>query len=84
LDTILKDIKEEIRRQDEKWRGGNRQMNDEWSLDRGYVILLEEVGEVAKSILEKDNNELYKECVQSATILMRLAAMSRNLDFYEF
>jgi hypothetical protein len=42
------------------------------TLDRQYVILLEEIGEIAKAILEDNKEELKIEILQSMAMLLKL------------
>jgi len=60
---IFSVVGEERKSQDEKW-GANRDLDDRtWA-----VVLMEEVGEVANSILEYDDEELFTELVQVAAV----------------
>ena len=52
---------------------GNRHM---------YVALGEEVGEVARALLENDREKLVKECIQVAASAIRIAAEG-DADFGE-
>ena len=62
-DYILELVYLERSRQDKKW-GYPRQVSDElW-----YTILGEEVGEVARGILERDVDNLKDELVQVAAV----------------
>ena len=56
-------IEIERNRQDEKW-GEQRHTDEKW-----LAIAVEELGEVAKAVLEKDDVELLPEIVQLAAVL---------------
>lgn len=58
-------VTEERTRQDQKW--GPLPRNLPWKT--WLAILLEEVGEVAKALLEHDDVELSKECIQCAAVI---------------
>lgn len=64
FDTVLVDVLAERLRQDQEW-GADRDLRDE----RWFVILMEEMGEIAKSLLE-DGAAEYEELVQSAAVLV--------------
>lgn len=65
MNTILitHDVVAEIVRQNEKWGGQRELPSTLWA-----TILMEEVGEVAKAILEKDNTNAREELVQCAAL----------------
>ncbi len=65
MEQVFDAIREERRRQDEKW-GADRDQNDMIWL----TILIEEVGEVAQSILQKDWIGATMELVQCAAVLV--------------
>lgn len=83
METVLEKIRAERKRQDNKW-GEDRELDP-------YVwlaILVEEVGEVAKSILEDKPNETEKETVQVSAVgtawlegMERRRLTPRALDF---
>jgi NTP pyrophosphatase (non-canonical NTP hydrolase) len=50
-------------RQDEKW-GAQDHSDEKW-----LVILMEEVGEIAKAMLEKDEDEMIFEMIHSAAVI---------------
>lgn len=62
--SIYKLIQIERDRQDEKW-GANRQQHPMTWL----TILLEEIGEVAKAILNRDWNNVKEELIQCAAVI---------------
>lgn len=62
-EKILQEIRNERDRQDVKW-GSRRQLPQEVWL----TILVEEVGEVAESILKRDNDNYPVELVQVAAV----------------
>ena len=73
LDAIALEDVEQLKK-----RGKQRHSVDEWML-----IASEEVGEAAKAILEGRNNkgkleEVEKECIQAATLYLKIAAMVRR------
>lgn len=59
--NIWQDICQERKRQDEIWGADRNQSGYVWN-----AILTEEVGEVAKEVLEEDVERLYTELVQVA------------------
>jgi len=61
------DVKDERGRQDAKW-GSQRDLPDRTWL----AILVEEVGEVAKAMLEHDDEGLKKEIVQVAAVAVAM------------
>lgn len=69
---ITKLILEERLRQDKKWGADRDQNNFMWQ-----VILTEEVGEAAESILKNDADNLQKELIQCAAVIY---AWLENLD----
>lgn len=78
MNTILitGDILGEIDRQDNKW-GDQRKLDSTlWT-----TIFLEEVGEVAKAVLEKDNVNAREELVQCAALCYQ---MINAIDSGEF
>ena len=60
-------VKEERERQDAKWGSQRDLPNPTW-----LAILVEEVGEVAKAILERDEEGLNKEIVQVAAVAVAM------------
>lgn len=64
MNDPLQDIMEERSRQDRKW--GLQNHHDLYWL----AILMEEVGEAAKSIIEKKQQDAEKELVQCAAVLV--------------
>ena len=60
--------------QDEKW-GEQRHSDEKW-----LAILLEELGEAAKAVLEKNEEGLLEETVQVAAVLQNWVT-SRNFFF---
>ena len=74
--NIITEIVEERKRQDEKW-GVRNQLHTWW-----LVILLEEVGECAKALLEGDG--LRNEIIQSAAVCLAwLENIERESDSEE-
>lgn len=74
-EKVMIDILQERKRQLEKW-GVQNHSNCVW-----VTILMEEIGEMAKSILEKDGyNILREEIIQVATVAM---AFVESLDRWE-
>ena len=64
MEHIFELIREERKRQDVKWGAGRHLHDYEW-----LAILVEEVGEVAKEILERPNTtSLLSELVQVASV----------------
>ena len=66
MEEILDLIREERRKQDEKW-GGKNFLNDYSAM----TILTEEIGEVAHAILEKDFKNMEEELVQVAAVCVK-------------
>lgn len=64
-------IEMERSRQDEKW-GEQNHSDEKW-----LAILLEELGEAAKSVLEKNDTDLLAEVVQVGAVLQNWV-ISRN------
>jgi len=60
--------------QDEKW-GEQKHSDEKW-----LAILLEELGEAAKSVLEKNNAELLEEVVQVGAVLQNWVT---SRDWYD-
>ena len=69
---ITKLVLEERLRQDKKWGADRNQDNYVWQ-----VILTEEVGEAAESVLKDDTDNLQKELVQCAAVIF---AWLENID----
>jgi NTP pyrophosphatase (non-canonical NTP hydrolase) len=65
-DLILFDIYDERIRQDKKWGKINKKM-----LPLMPSVLLEEAGEVARAVLEKDHENLQVELVQVAAVCVK-------------
>lgn len=70
-DKFFKDMMHERKRQIEKW--GFRVLDMPYYL----TILVEEVGEVARAILDKDPKDIRDELIQVATVAK---TMAENLD----
>ncbi len=49
------------------------------SLEALAVVLMEEIGEVARAILEKDSENLRDECIDAAAVLRRMYEQSNDL-----
>lgn len=71
MNTILVEILKERARQDQKW--GVQNHSDE----RWYLILAEEVGEVAKSIVENDTENLEYELIQVMAVVYAWLQISK-------
>lgn len=71
MNTILVEILKERARQDQKW--GVQSHSDE----RWYLILAEEVGEVAKSIVENDTENLEYELIQVMAVVYAWLQISK-------
>ena len=68
-------IEAERQRQDKKW-GQQNHKGEKWML-----IAVEEIGEIAKAILEKDTLNYYLEIIQAAAVLTAWAESEmRHLD----
>lgn len=61
---VYQDIMTERARQDHKW-GEQNHMAPKWSL-----IMLEELGEVAKEILEHNHDKYMKELIQATAVMV--------------
>jgi len=71
LKKFLIDLEKEWNNQDNKFP------NQKHTLEKWIVIIMEEIGEVSKEVLEiysnnYDFSKLYKELIQSITLLIRL------------
>jgi len=71
LDNFIKDLENEWNNQDNKFP------NQVHSLEKWLVIIMEEIGEISKEVLEIECNDfdfykLHKELIQSITLLIRL------------
>ena len=74
-DRVLHDVLGERKRQDDKWGDQLYNTNERWN-----VIGVEEVGEVAKSILDRDKDmHLYEEIVQVAAVYVAWAESLQRL-----
>ena len=63
MDRVFELIRYERKKQDEKWGVDRNLSSFEW-----LTVLTEEVGECAKAILKRDNNNLKREIIQVAAI----------------
>lgn len=70
-DNVLEEVRRERKRQDDKW--GEQNHPAEW----WFVILSEELGEVARALFEADLDQYRKEAVQVAAVAV---AMVEALD----
>jgi NTP pyrophosphatase (non-canonical NTP hydrolase) len=71
-ETLIRLIKDERERQDEKWGAGRKLPNEVW-----LTILTEEVGEAAQATLKRDETSLIMELLQVASVsLAWLEALS--------
>ena len=66
MDKFLNLIKEERQMQDKKW--WNPHFSSNYS---GVAVLTEEVGEVARVVLEKDTDNLKGELIQVAAVCVK-------------
>src|SRR5690242_8845044 len=66
MDNIIKDILNEVARQDVKW-GKNRILKK----DLWLVVMGEEYGEVAEAILNNDNDNYREELIQLAALCLQ-------------
>jgi|TARA_R110002110_G_scaffold110681_3_gene275806 NTP pyrophosphatase (non-canonical NTP hydrolase) len=74
-DRVFHDVLGERKRQDDKWGDQLYNTNERWN-----VIGVEEVGEVAKSILDRDKDmHLYEEIVQVAAVYVAWAESLQRL-----
>ncbi len=65
----IKDLYDEMSYQNEVWGENRTQQLELW-----LTILTEEIGEIAKEILEKnDVQNLYHECIQVAAVAIHMA-----------
>lgn len=71
-DGLIEEIKNERRRQDEKFGIENAYIPERW-----IVILTEEVGEVSTAIIDKDEQQYHDELVQVAAVA--LAALENQM-----
>ena len=72
-EAIMADIKTERRAQDMKW-GVQTHEPEKW-----MTILMEEVGETARAVLERDPKNYYAELVQVAAVcVVALECMGRH------
>lgn len=67
-EMVLKEVRAERARQDEKW-GSQRLLPD----GKWLAILTEELGEVAKAVLEHDDGEITKELIQVGAVAVAWA-----------
>lgn len=68
----IEDVKSEAMRQNKKW-GEQNHDDGKWAL-----ILLEELGETAKDILEKNPRNADKELIESATVILQWISCRRR------
>jgi len=64
----LEDVLSERYRQDELWGDQSKHPNERW-----LVILIEEVGEVARAMYDEDDGHIYEEIIQCAAVCMAWA-----------
>ncbi|MYF97761.1 hypothetical protein F4212_01295 [Candidatus Poribacteria bacterium] len=74
MQTFQDFIQQEREYQDRKW-GKQNHPDEKW-----LAIFVEEVGEMSKAILEKNDVELFEEIVQAAAVLQAWVT-SRLFDF---
>ena len=70
---MIKDLLNERTRQNNIWGDQVQNTNDRWN-----VIAVEEVGEVARSIYEEDDINLYREIIQTAAVYVAWAEAIRR------
>jgi len=78
-DTIIIKIVTERNRQDAKWGRYAGLWDDSDQLK--LTVVMEEIGEIAKAILEDDSINLYEEIIQSMAVLMAWAEVIEHGDF---
>jgi NTP pyrophosphatase (non-canonical NTP hydrolase) len=66
--NVLEDVLFERLRQDELWGDQSGHANERW-----LVILIEEVGEVARAMYDDDEGHTYEEIIQCAAVCMAWA-----------
>ncbi len=72
-DCWLPAVLDERARQDDKWRGGPGDCSHPHTPDRQRLtVLTEEVGEVARAILDNQPDQLHAELVQVAAVCAAL------------
>lgn len=76
---VLQDVLEERRRQDAKW-------GEQWHTSLYWLgILMEEVGETSKAIIERKSDDIRKELVQVAAVAVAwLENIERAKNLKEF
>lgn len=67
-DDILAEVAQERERQDQLFPGAWDRLDDYYQRTKRLTILVEEVGEVARAVLEKDLLNLEVELVQVAAV----------------
>ena len=72
-DAVIQDVLNERTRQNDIWGDQVQNTSDRWN-----VIAVEEVGEVARSIYEEDDLNLYKEIIQTAAVYVAWAEAIRR------
>ena len=76
-DDVIQDVLNERTRQNNIWGDQVQNTNDRWN-----VIAVEEVGEVARSIYEEDDINLYREIIQTAAVYVAWAEAIRRWSIY--
>jgi NTP pyrophosphatase (non-canonical NTP hydrolase) len=66
MDNVFRLVREERRQQDAKWGPSNRILVG--TPEEQLAILVEEVGEVAKAVVERDAEETENELIQVAAV----------------
>ena len=61
--NVLEQVLAERERQDAKWGDQTRNSDSHWT-----VILTEEIGEVAREVYEKNEEDMYTEIIQCAAV----------------
>ena len=79
--AIHEEIIEERRRQDSKWGTGNILWR---SVEAGIPVLVEEVGEVCKAVLEKNRSQCRTELIHVAAVAVcMIEALARSATLTE-
>ena len=70
---VLEEVLAERERQDLKWGDQTFNKDDHWT-----VILTEELGEVAREVYEKNEEDMYSEIIQCAAVCFAWAEAYNN------
>lgn len=74
--NVLDDVRRERHRQQTKFQADCEEFHE--PRDRGISVLAEEVGEVAKALLEGDHRNYYEECIQVAAVAAAMAEAAKR------